>query len=200
MEALRIKDNSQLKKEIFTKIPNLTNKISNKTLKQLEGEGVFVFPEIIRYAEDISGEQIVIQSVNDTYHSSNIMGFIGCGNERLVIESRFSKNAKEDFLFHYFLEKVLDFPNIVNLNSDVNYDNRLFNFFLFLFPNYLKNAMRKGLFKTYIRRDYNDDNVKGTIDIARHIKKNIPFTGKVAYSQREFSFDNSLTELVRLSW
>ena len=43
MEALRIKDNSQLKKEIFTKIPNLTNKISNKTLKQLEGEGVFVF-------------------------------------------------------------------------------------------------------------------------------------------------------------
>ena len=197
MEALRIKDNSQLKKEIFTKIPNLTNKISNKTLKQLEGEGVFVFPEIIRDAEDISGEQIVIQSVNDTYHSSNIMGFIGCGNERLVIESRFSKNAKEDFLFHYLIEKVLDFPNIVNLNSDVNYDNRLFNFFLFLFPNYLKNAMRKGLFKTYIRRDYNDDNVKGTIDIARHINKNIPFTGRVAYSQREFSFDNSLTELVR---
>ena len=57
--------------------------------------------------------------------------------------------------------------------------------------------MRKGLFKKYIRHNYNDGNVKGTIDVARHIEKNTPFTGNVAYSQREFSFDNSLMELVR---
>ena len=40
-------------------------------------------------------------------------------------------------------------------------------------------------------------NVKGAIDIARHIKKNTPFIGNVAYSQRGFSYDNSLMELVR---
>ena len=57
--------------------------------------------------------------------------------------------------------------------------------------------MRKGLFKKYIRHNYNDGNVKGTIDVARHIEKNTPFTGNVAYSQREFSYDNSLMELVR---
>ena len=57
--------------------------------------------------------------------------------------------------------------------------------------------MRKGLFKKYIHHRYNDGNIKGTIDIARHIKKNTPFTGNVAYSQREFSYDNSLMELVR---
>ena len=57
--------------------------------------------------------------------------------------------------------------------------------------------MRKGLFKKYIRRKYNDENVKGTIDIARHIEKNTPFIGKIAYSQREFSYDNYLMELVR---
>lgn len=57
--------------------------------------------------------------------------------------------------------------------------------------------MRKGLFKKYIRHRYNDGNVKGTIDIARHIEQNIPFTGNVAYSQREFSYDNNLMELVR---
>ena len=57
--------------------------------------------------------------------------------------------------------------------------------------------MRKGLFKKYIRHNYNDGNVKGTIDVARHIEKNTPFTGNVAYSQWEFSFDNSLMELVR---
>ena len=75
--------------------------------------------------------------------------------------------------------------------------NRLFNFLLFLFPYYLKTAMRKGVFKQYIRRRYNDGNVRGAIDIARHIERNTPFTGSVAYSQREFSYDNYLTELVR---
>ena len=87
--------------------------------------------------------------------------------------------------------------NVVDLESDANQDNRLFNFLLFLFPYYLKAAMRKGLFKKYIRHRYNDGNVKGTIDVARHIEKNTPFVGNVAYSQREFSYDNSLMELVR---
>ena len=57
--------------------------------------------------------------------------------------------------------------------------------------------MRKGLFKKYICHRYNDGNVKGTIDVARHIEKNTPFVGNVAYSQREFSYDNILMELVR---
>ena len=57
--------------------------------------------------------------------------------------------------------------------------------------------MRKGLFKKYIRYRYNNGNVKGTIDVARHIEKNTPFVGNVAYSQREFSYDNCLMELVR---
>ena len=87
--------------------------------------------------------------------------------------------------------------NVVDLESDANQDNRLFNFLLFLFPYYLKTAMRKGLFKKYIRYRYNNGNVKGTIDVARHIEKNTPFVGNVAYSQHEFSYDNCLMELVR---
>ena len=196
MKLLKIKDNSQLKKAAFSDIFALTGKIADKTLDQLEREGVFVFPEYIDDAEDITRDQMILQSVNDSYRSGNVMGFIGCGNERLIIESRFSGEA-DDFFFQYLLDRVLDFPNLVDLETDANQDNRLFNFLLFLFPHYLKTAMRKGLFKKYIRHNYNDGNVKGTIDVARHIEKNTPFTGNVAYSQREFSFDNSLMELVR---
>nr|DAX96448.1 MAG TPA: McrBC 5-methylcytosine restriction system component [Caudoviricetes sp.] len=196
MKLLRIKDNSQQKKEAYSQIRTLTGKIADKTLEQLEREGVFVFPEIIKDAEDITQDQMILQSVNDTYRTSNVMGFLGCGDERLIIESRFSGDG-EDFFFQYLLDRVLDFPNIVDMEADANQDNRLFNFLLFLFPYYLKAAMRKGLFKKYIRRSYNDGNVKGTIDIARHIEKNTPFVGNVAYSQREFSYDNSLMELVR---
>lgn len=196
MKLLKIKDNSQQKKESFSQIKTLTSKIADKTLEQLEREGVFVFPEIVRDAEDITQDQMILQSVNDTYRTSNVMGFLGCGDERLIIESRFSGDS-EDFFFQYLLDRVLDFPNIVDMESDANHNNRLFNFLLFLYPHYLKAAMRKGLFKKYIRRRYNDGNVKGTIDVARHIEKNTPFAGDVAYSQREFSYDNSLMGLVR---
>ena len=196
MKQLKIKDNSQHKKDAFSEIGTLVRKIADKTLKQLEREGIFVFPEIVEDAEDITQDQVIIQSINDTYRSSNVMGFIGYGEERLVISSRFS-NGNNDYFLQYLLYKVMNVPNILDLNTDTNQNNRLFNFLMFLFPYYLKNAMRKGLFKKYVCNRYNDGNVKGTIDIPRHIKKNTPFIGDIAYSRYEFSYDNSLTELVR---
>ncbi len=196
MKIYKIKDNTQVKKDTLTEIGNLTGKIADKTLEQLEREGVFVFPEFVVDAEDISKDQMILQSVNNTFRTGNVMGFLGYGDERLIIESRFSID-EDDYFFKYLLERVLSFPNIVDLESDADQNNRLFNFLLFLFPYYLKTAMRKGLFKKYVCNSYNDGNVKGTIDIARHIEKNTPFNGNIAYSQREFSYDNYLMELVR---
>lgn len=197
MKLLRIKDNTQQKKTEFSDIGGLTSKIADKTLEQLEREGVFVFPEIIKEADDITKDQMILQSQNDSYRTGNVMGFLGLGDERLIIQSRFSGNGDNDFFFQYMIDKVLDFPNIVDLETDADQNNRLFNFLLFLFPHFLRTAMRKGLYKKYIRRRYNDGNVKGSIDVARHIEMNTPFVGNVAYSQREFSFDNYLMELVR---
>jgi 5-methylcytosine-specific restriction endonuclease McrBC regulatory subunit McrC len=193
---MKIKDNSSKTKEECAEISGIVKKIANKTLDELEREGIFIFPNVIKDADDISGEQMVLQSYNDTYRTSNVMGFLGLGDERLVIESRFSK-GNDDFFFQFLLEKVLEFPNIINLETDANQDEQLFNLLLFLFPQYLKSAARKGIFKTYIRNEYDDENIKGTIDIARHIRNNIPFTGKISYSQREYSFDNYLVELIR---
>lgn len=196
MKQYKIKDNSFVKKENFSDIMGVVKAVADKTLEQLDREGIFVFPEMIDDVEDMTKKQMLLQSVNDSFLSGNVMGFIGVGDERLVIESRFS-TGNNDFLFQYLLEKVLDFPNIVNMETDANQDDRLFSLLLFLFPYYLKTAMRKGVFKTYIRNLYNNVNVKGIIDISRHIKKNIPFTGNVAYNQREYSYDNYLLELIR---
>ena len=46
MKLLRIKDNSQQKKDAFSQVARLTGKIADKTLEQLEREGVFVFPAV----------------------------------------------------------------------------------------------------------------------------------------------------------
>ena len=196
MTERKIKDNALIEKKYFDEIAHLTEKIADKTLEQLEKEGVFIFPELVKDAEDITKDQVILQSVNDYYHSGNVMGFLGYGKERLVIESRFS-TGKSDYFFQYLLECVLNFPNVLELNTDANQDILMLNLLLFLFPHCLREAMRKGPFKAYIKNQYNDGNVKGTIDIARHIRKNTPFIGNVAYNQREFSYDNYLMQLIR---
>lgn len=196
MTTLIIKDNTTHDQTDFNQIPLLTNKIVDKTLSQLEQAGVFVLPETIGSSDDLEADQMVLQSDKQTYRSSNVMGFLGINDEQLRIQSRFA-TAKQDYFFQYLLEKTLDMPNITNFNTRLNPSERIFDLYTFLFPRYLKNAMRKGQFKTYVWRHYNNQNVKGIIDIKRHILLNTPFAGNVAFKQREFSFDNDMTQLIR---
>lgn len=193
---VKVRDNSWVQKSELESMSSLAQKIADKTLAQLSDEGVFLVPELIKEAKDITKDRTILQSVNEYYRTGNVMGFLGYGKQHLVIQSRFSRD-NQDYFFQYLLEVVLDYPNVLNLSSTMNQENRLFNMLLFLFPTYLKNAMRKGVFKTYIRRIYNDTDIKGTIDIARHIRENTPFVGKVAYHRREFSYDNHLMQLIR---
>ena len=125
MSRIKIKDNSRIPKASLSGISFLTSKIADKTLEQLENEGIFVFPEILRDADDITKDQMILQSVNNYYLSSNVMGFMGLGDEKLIVESRFSGNG-QDFLFQYLLERVFDVPNIVDLETDANNDDQCF--------------------------------------------------------------------------
>ena len=196
MQILRIKDNSGKPKENFNDISHLTEKIINKDLKQLHKEGIFIFPEIIKDSSDVSSDQMILKNINDKNITSNIMGIIGYKEEQLLIESRFSK-GEQDYFLQYMLECVFDSPNIFNLNTTIDSETKIFDLLSYIFPIYLKSAMRKGLFKTYILNRYNDSNLKGTIDISRHISRNTPFLGNIAYNQREFSYDNYLMQLIR---
>ena len=199
MEIFRIKDNSFIKINDCVLINSVINKVANKTLKQLESDGIFVFPEIVDDADDLNDKQFVLQSIDNNYRTGNIMGFIGCGDERLIIESRFVENTDKnsnDYLLQYLIKSVFD-PNIVDLDTDANQDERLFNYLIFLFPYYIKRAMRKGVYKVYMCNEYNNNNVKGTIDFKRHIKLNVPFIGNIAYNHREFSYDNYMIQLIR---
>ena len=195
MRTLRVKDNQPLKKKDIAKIPKLTKKIAGKTLEKLEREGLFLFPALAKDSADLGNGQMIIERSGDLLCTGNIMGFIGLEDERLEITSRFGGDS--DYFSRYLLEKVVDYPNIINTDYEAEQDSRMFNLMVFLFPCCLKAALRKGIFKRYTRIKYNDSNVKGSIDVARHIKTNTPFTGNIAYGQREFSHDNYLTELLR---
>ena len=175
--------------------------IGNKSIRQLcdENEHLLVFPLSIDDTDDRIGDSTIIDiyAENENFvriKSGNIMGFVGRKNQQLKIYSRFD-NQKHDFFLHYMLQKVFSF-NIFNLEFTSSEDN-VFEFLVYMFPAMLKIAMRQGVYKEYRRFRHNDANVRGTIDISRHIRENIPFRGTVAYNTREFSFDNSITELIR---
>ena len=116
MGTLRIKDNRLIKQDAFSRVSHLVEKVTDKTLEQLEREGVFVFPELVKDTGDLSKDQTILQSVNDSLRSGNVMGFIGCGDERLVIESRFG-NDGDDFFFRYLLDRMPGFPNTLDFKK-----------------------------------------------------------------------------------
>lgn len=196
MKQLRLKDNTQMSREALWPVSGLVEKIADKTLKELEKEGIFVFPELVKNTADLTGEQFVLKSYNRSFRSSNVMGFLGYGEEQLIIASRFS-SSQNDYFLRYLLEKVLFLPNVMDMKTQATPNHNFWELFVFLFPTYLKRAARKGLFKVYTTQIYNDSNPKGTLDMARHLKQNTPFVGKIAYWQREHTYDNALTQLIR---
>ena len=176
--------------------------IADKTIAELcrENENLLIFPFSIETSDDQVGDSSVmnIQNTDDPekvrISTGNVMGFIGVGDLQIKIKSRFD-TGRDDFLLHYMLQKVLSF-NLFDLSHN-NEQEDIFDFIMFMFPYFLKSALRQGVYREYQNYRHNDANLKGTIDIGRHIARNIPFVGNIAYSTREYSHDNNMTELIR---
>ncbi len=194
---MRLTDNSSVvKSEFEADYPQLSEKLLDRTLENLSKEdNIFIFPHDLLESPDLEKDGKVLETVSGQIKTQNIIGFLGCGDERLTIHSRFA-NEDDDYFLHYMLQKVLQL-NLTSLDVGLSQEDSWYQFLIYLFPKYLQAALRKGLYKEYQRFFYNDSHVKGTIEVARHIKKNVPFTGKITYSTREFSFDNALMQLIR---
>ncbi len=182
-------------------------RIANVPIKELaeKNKGLLVFPYEIDKSYGAIGELPIFEMCGCPENLSevkietgNLMGFFGVGSGggwvQLEISSHFSK-SENDFFLHYMLGKVFC-ENLFSLNYDASSGN-VFDLLCFMFPFVLKNAVRQGIFKTYRTFERNDANVKGSLNLSRHIRQNVPFVGKVAYKERTQVFDNTLTELVR---
>lgn len=173
--------------------------IAGRTVKNLcdrdeTGMSLLVFPDSLDVYGDKISDSTIIDILDGTISSGNLMGFVGCRNTRLRIHSRFDCD-ENDYFMHYLLEKVFS-VNMFDLKYSTDPES-VFDFVLFLFPFFLKRALSQGLYKEYVTHCHNDDRVKGAVEIARHIRLNIPFTGNVAYKTREHTVDNDLMELIR---
>ena len=195
---MRITDNQHriAKEDFVAEYPKLSQALLDRTLDNLSKEdNIFIFPNDLKNSPDLEKDQKIFETVNQKIKTGNVIGFLGCGQERLTISSRFSDESNDHFL-HYLLHKVLHI-NLTSLDVALSREERLYQLLMYLFPNYLQAAIRKGLYKEYQRFSHNDSHVKGVIDVRNHLKKNLPFTGNIAYTTREFTYDNPLIQLVR---
>ena len=195
---MRITDNQHriAKEDFVTEYPNLSQALLDRTLDNLSREdNIFIFPNDLMNSPDLDKDQKILETVNQEIKTGNVIGFLGCGQESLTISSRFSDESNDHFL-HYLLHKVLHI-NLTSLDVALSREERLYQLLMYLFPKYLQAALRKGLYKEYHRFSHNDSHVKGVIDVRNHLKKNLPFTGNIAYTTREFTYDNPLMQLIR---
>ena len=213
---MRLVDNKKYKDQEFNNVftnktkngneKNLLKLLSNKTIEKLNeeyNEGILVYPHSFDDCKDKLGELKILDYIENTsIETFNLIGFIGDGKAQIEINSRFSnivnENNKEnvqDYFLYYMLSKVFA-VNIVNMEMGGGSLKEI-NLLIFIFPRLLKEALRQGLFKQYVKKEYNDANVRGVININKHIRFNYPANGRIAYSTKEFSYDNNITQLIR---
>lgn len=175
---------------------------------------LLLFPQSFRDTEFYSAYQtiekapVIIELIRDPSESrakirtGNVMGFIGYNDTEIRIHSRFDKKDNDiekdadDFLLYHMLAKIFH-VNLFNLDTTSSRKNNILDLLMVMFPQMLKDAMSQGLYKEYRTYQYNDARARGTIEVNRFIREDIPFQGKVAYRTREFSHDNKILQLVR---
>ena len=195
---MRITDNQHriAREDFVAEFPNLSQALLDRTLDNLSREdNIFIFPNDLMNSPDLDKDQKILETVNQEIKTGNVIGFLGYGQERLTISSRFSDESNDHFL-HYLLQKVLHI-NLTSLDVALSHEDKLYQLLIYLFPKYLQAALRKGLYKEYQRFFHNDSHVKGVLDVGNHLKKNLPFMGNIAYTTREFTYDNPLMQLIR---
>ena len=195
---MRITDNQhRIAKENFVaEYPKLSQAVLDRTLDNLSKEdNIFIFPNDLTHTPDLDKDQKIFETVNQEIKTGNVIGFLGCDQERLTISSRFSDES-DDYFLHYLLQKILNI-NLTSLDVGLSPEDKLYQLLVYLFPKYLQAALRKGLYKEYQRFSHNDSHVKGVIDVGNHLKNNVPFIGNIVYTTREFTYDNPLIQLIR---
>ncbi len=120
----------------------------------------------------------------------------------LEVRSRFDEENKPWFLATMLSQFITGEQRISTSNEVWKGDIEIFGFLsAVLFQNLLKRAYESGIYKTYVRIEHNDEKLRGTIDIARHLRLNAGRNDAViAYNTREHSYDNMLNHLIIITW
>lgn len=192
-------------KEKVDYLKSVLAQYAGQSLRDLQktNPGLIIFPQdASTYVDDVEKSMLFDLRYRPSdcpvIETGNLMGAFGIGDVHISIGSRFDDTQDKPYFMRYLLLRVLGVlgAHVLDLPTYSSADP-IDELSIFLFPMALQKALAKGLFKAYRRYEYNDANIKGPIDIARHLRTNIPFRGRVAYATREHTVDNPILQLAR---
>lgn len=116
---------------------------------------------------------------------------------QVEVLSRFDK-GQNNFFLNYILSKAFDVSFGFNeVSAD---DNSFLDSLLdIIFVRQLAEAAKVGLFRQYRERRCNDWNFKGSLDLPRHLRENVPLMHGIAYRKREIEHDVPLNQMILLA-
>ncbi|MFC4984826.1 McrC family protein [Salinicoccus siamensis] len=153
---------------------------------------MLIFPN--NEEQHIDDDRKVIETTQEKLKSSNLLGFFGNSGDALSIVSRFD-DSRNNYFLQYMLSKVYGITPL-NFSTGMKSNTGFLDFMVLLFPSILNKALAKGIYKEYQVKRHNNSALKGKIEVARHIKTNVPFTGNISYTNREYSYDNPVIQLI----
>lgn len=192
---LVIADNSRSAEPLPADVLQALSPLAGLSLSELQKERrLLIYPHCLGEHRDGIERQSIFELHGGQLRTGNVLGYIGIDGVQLFIHSRFDPSGAQ-YLLHYLLQRVMGIT-ILDLSVGTAAAWQ-WDLLVYMFPYCLQRALGQGLFRAYQRRDYNDSCLRGTMDVARHIQRNQPFAGRVAYSTRERTADNALMQLVR---
>jgi len=196
-ESVHLKDNS---KKTLTNLNddsrNSINLLANKKLSEILklNESLLLFSG--GNVDKVEDNNLFEFYSDNSISTHNLVGFVSVNNLSVRIGSRFSDENDKQFFLQHMLHKINKI-NLLDLKAGVSNKSVWEQILYMFFPVLLRKAYHQGIFKAYQHKQYNDANIKGRIDIDRHIKYNLPFQRKIAYSNRELSSNNPVIQLIR---
>lgn len=147
--------------------------------------------------EERNKEIRIVKRYDNSYWTQQYIGIVKIEQTTVFIGSRFDKEDTNYFT-NYVLEKALNIRSFIfpDMNPRVTSEDALQKLLIILFINQISKAYKKGILRQYRVYEENGDKVRGKIDVARHIKLNPIFQGKIAYSYREYTIDNDVNKLI----
>lgn len=166
-------------------------------LRDISRENVIVLPKDSKEDQGSNSLNLIQRSIKG-YQTQGYVGLLQLENGReLFIGSRFDENDNCYFT-QYILSKAYNLK--VSLFRDMKPQTGKGQFIefllMFVFFYQINKAYSKGIYRQYCTFECNDAKLRGKIDIARHIRLNPLFNGKIAYSYREYTINNNVNRLI----
>ena len=151
--------------------------------------------EDLRFIQYISGKD-----GGFSLKTGNLMGVLRLRDRekraavQIEVLSRFD-HGTDNFFLNYLLSRVFNFAQGVEAVSAQR--SSLLNILLdIIFVRRLGEAAREGILRHYREFRNNDWNFKGSLDLPRHIRENIPLMNGIAYRKREIDLDIPVNRMI----